>query len=130
MTDNGKPDTNKRGIILLSDLEMDGLTIPSGSEIELGDDELESSLVGAGVAKWGKGVVPDAITPLQALAAIEAAGMKPAFDAVMAGNPRAAQMFTLASEIKRSSAIVEGLRGAAAKSAGEIDDLFRLAVTL
>jgi hypothetical protein len=121
---------NRRGVVLLSDLNHDGMTLPKGTELDLGDDELESALVAAGAARWGKGAMPDAITPLQALAAIEAAGMKPVFDAVMAQNPRAAQMFTLATEVKRGSAIVEGLRLASDKTAGEIDDLFRLAATM
>jgi len=82
------------------------------------------------VARWGKGPVPEAVTPLQALAAIEAAGMKPVFDAVMGANARASQMFNLATEVKRQSAIVEGLRQAAGKTSAEIDDLFRLAETL
>ena len=130
MSETNTRNGNTRGIILLSDLEMDGFTIPQGSEIELDDDELEASLVNAGVARWGKGAVPASVTPLQALAAIEAAGIKPVFDAVMGGNARAAMMFNLASEIKRESAIVEGLRQAADKSPAQIDDLFRLAATL
>jgi hypothetical protein len=121
---------NKRGVILLQALEHDGMTLPVGFEMDFGDDEYEAALVGAGVARWGKGVVPETITPVQAITAIEMAGMKPAFDVVMASNPRASQMFTLATEVKRGSAIVEGLRQASGKTSGEIDDLFRLAATL
>jgi hypothetical protein len=121
---------NRRGVVLLSDLDHDGMTLPVGTEMDFGDDEYEAALVAAGVAKWGKGAVPDAITPLQALAAIEKAGMKPVLDGVFAENPRAAVMFNLATEIRRSSPMVEALRVAADKTAGEIDDLFRAAVLL
>jgi hypothetical protein len=121
---------NQRGVVLLQALELDGMTIPAGTEIDLGGNELETSLVAAGIARWGKGPVPSTITPLQALTAIETAGMKEVFDAVMAANPRAALMFSLTSEVQRGSAIVEGLRIKAGKTTGEIDDLFRLAGTL
>jgi hypothetical protein len=121
---------NKRGVVLLSDLDLEGMLVKAGTEIDFGDDEYEGALVASGVARWGKGPVPESITPLQAMTAIERAGMKPVFDMVMAGNPRAMQMFTLATEVKRTSALVEGLRQAAGKTPGDIDDLFRLGATL
>jgi hypothetical protein len=121
---------NKRGVVLLSDLEHEGMTMPAGKEIDFGDDLFEASLVAAGIAEWGKGPVPDSITPLQAMTSIEMSEMAVAFGNVMSSNPRAQQMFSLATEIKRTSPIVEGLRLAAGKTAGEIDDLFRLAATL
>jgi hypothetical protein len=121
---------NKRGVVLLGDLEHEGMLLKAGTEIDFGDDEFEAALVASGSASWGKGAVPEAVTPLQAMAAIEQVGLKPVFDAVMGSNPRAMQMFNLATEVKRSSQIVEGLRLAAGKSHNEIDDLFRQAATL
>ena len=46
---------NKRGVVLLSALNHDGMTFPEGSEFDFGDDEFEVALVAAGVAQWAKG---------------------------------------------------------------------------
>lgn len=123
-------DNNKRGVVLLSALDHDGMTLPAGTEIDFGDDEFEGALVSAGVAKFGKGTVPNSVTPLQAMGAIELSGLKPVLDLVFTSNTRAAQMFSLATEVRRSSQIVGALAMAAGKSETEIDDLFRLAATL
>lgn len=122
--------SNQKGVVLLSDLDHDGMTLPAGAEIDFGDDEFEAALVASGAARWGKGPVPASVTPLQAMNAIEKAGLAAALEAVFAANPRARQMFALATEVRRSSPIVAGLAQAAEKTEAEIDDLFRLAATL
>lgn len=121
---------NQRGIILLSALDHDGVTLPAGAEITFLDDDLEMALVAAGVARWGKGPVPDSVKPLQILAAIEQAGLKPVLDQIFAADPRAEMMFALASDVRRASPVIDGLRAAANLTVADIDDLFRAAANL
>lgn len=120
---------NKRGVVLLSNLDHDGMTFPQGTEFDFGDDEFEAALVAAGVAKWAKGPVPEAVTKAQLLEAIAHSGMRPVFDSVFADNPRHAQLFDLAIDVRRYAPVVADLATAAEKSEAEIDDLFRLAAT-
>lgn len=74
--------------------------------------------------------VPQAVTPLQARRAINAAGLRASIEAaIAAADQDAKDAWEYATEIRRDNALIASMAGALGLTSAQIDDLFRDAAT-